>query len=321
MNRVDNGLAFIFPGQGSQSVGMLSGLAETHPEVRSTFRTASEVLGYDLWELVRNGPEEQLNQTRYTQPAMLAAGVAAWRVWCGMTEVRPGWMAGHSLGEYTALVCAGALGFEDGLRLVSERARLMQEAVPPDVGAMAAILGLSDEQTVNVCGRASTEAETVTAANFNAPGQVVIAGDRSAVMRAIELAKAEGAKRAVLLPVSVPSHCPLMKPAAEQFAAILEATAIGTPAIGVVHNVDVAMHPAPEVIRAALRRQLYGSVRWADSILFMSQQGANRFIECGPGRVLAGLNKRIVPDAKTETIFDSNSLAKALELVSSEFVE
>lgn len=314
MSVVDNGLAFLFPGQGSQSVGMLSGLAEAHPEVEETFRTASEVLGYDVWALVQNGPEERLNSTQFTQPAMLAAGVAAWRVWCAKSGVRPGWMAGHSLGEYTALVCAGALGFEDGLRLVAERARLMQDAVPPEVGAMAAVLGLSDEQVVAVCKQASSAAETVTAANFNAPSQVVVAGHRPAVARAIELAKAEGAKRAVLLPVSVPSHCPLMKPAAERFKPVLEAVAIESPAIGVVHNVDVAMHPAPEVIRSALEKQLYGSVRWADSILFMSQQGVDRFVECGPGKVLAGLNKRIVSDVKTEAIFDPSSLAKALDL-------
>lgn len=311
---VDNGLAFLFPGQGSQSVGMLSGLAEDFVEVEETFRIASKVLGYDIWDLVRNGPEERLNSTQFTQPAMLAAGVAAWRVWCAKSEVRPGWMAGHSLGEYTALVCTGALGFEDGLRLVAERARLMQDAVAPEVGAMAAVLGLSDEQVVAVCNQASFQAETVTAANFNAPGQVVIAGHRSAVARAAEIAKAQGAKRAVLLPVSVPSHCPLMKPAAERFKPILAATAIESPSVGVVHNVDVAMHPAPEVIRSALERQLYGSVRWADTILFMSQQGVSRFIECGPGKVLAGLNKRIASDVKTEAIFDSHSLAKALDL-------
>ncbi|MGZ8219153.1 ACP S-malonyltransferase [Methylomagnum sp.] len=315
MSRVDNGLAFVFPGQGSQSVGMLAGLAESHLEVEATFRAASEVLGYDLWSLVLNGPEERLNSTEFTQPAMLAAGVAAWRVWCANSDVRPGWMAGHSLGEYTALVCAGALGFEDGLRLVSERARLMQEAVPPDVGAMAAVLGLNDEQVVAVCVDVSTESEIVTAANFNAPGQVVIAGDKAAVERAIVQAKAAGAKRAVLLPVSVPSHCPLMREAADKFKAVIESVAMESPAIGVVHNVDVAMHPASEVIRAVLQKQLYGSVRWADSILFMSQQGVDRFVECGPGRVLAGLNKRIVAGVRTEAIFDASSLAKTLELV------
>lgn len=312
---VDNGLAFIFPGQGSQAVGMLSGLAATHPEVEATFRAASEVLGYDLWDLVRNGPAEQLNSTEFTQPALLAAGVAAWRVWCDSTDVRPGWMAGHSLGEYTALVCAEALSFEHGLRLVAERARLMQAAVPADVGAMAAILGMSDAEIVGVCGSASTETETVVAANFNAPGQVVIAGHKPAVDRAIILAKQNGAKRAVLLPVSVPSHSPLMRGAADEFAAVLDATPMESPVTGVVHNVDVAMHPAPEVIRAALQKQLYGSVRWAESVTFIAQQGADRFVECGPGKVLAGLNKRIVSDVKTEAIFDDSSLAKALELV------
>lgn len=316
MSLVDNGLAFIFPGQGSQSVGMLSELAEIHPEVESTFRVASEVLGYDLWDLVRQGPAERLDSTLFTQPAMLAAGVAAWRIWCRQTEVRPGWMAGHSLGEYTALVCAGALGFEEGVRLVSERARLMQEAVPADVGAMAAILGLSDEQVVALCRRASSATEVVAAANFNSPGQVVIAGHRSAVTSAIDMAKAEGAKRAAVLPVSVPSHCPLMRPAADRFWPVLEAAAIDVPSIGVIHNVDVEIHSAPDVIRVALKEQLYGPVRWADSILFMSQQGVSRFVECGPGRVLAGLNKRIVGGgARTEGIFDANSLAKALEFV------
>ena len=315
MSLVDNGLAFVFPGQNSQSIGMMSGLAGEHPEVEAAFLAASEVLGYDLWELVREGPEERLNDTRFTQPAMFVAGVATWRVWCGQTEVRPGSMAGHSLGEYTALVCSGALGFEDGVRLVQERARLMQEAVPPGVGAMAVVIGLNDEQVVAVCEQASSPSETVTAANFNSPGQVVISGNKPAVERAMELAKAKGAKRAILLSVSVPSHCSLMASAAEKFRTILEQTALESPAVGVVHNVDVAMHPAPEVIRVALERQLCGSVRWTDSILFMSQQGVDRFIECGPGRVLAGLNKRIVPNSRTAAIFDANSLAKALELV------
>jgi len=310
----DHHLAFVFPGQGSQAVGMLAGLAKVHPEVEATFGFASEVLGYDLWDLVQHGPAERLSQTIHTQPAMLAAGVAAWRVWCRQTQVRPGWLAGHSLGEYTALVCAGALDFQAAVRLVEERARLMQEAVPADVGAMAAILGLGDAEVVEVCARASSDSEIVTAANFNDPKQIVIAGDKAAVMRAVDLAKAAGAKRAVVLPVSVPSHCPLMKPAAGRFAPVLDATAIAPPTFAVVHNVDVATHPEPAAIRAALAQQLHGAVRWADSVRYMSQQGVDRYVECGPGKVLAGLNKRIVPEAKTESLFDPASLAKALEL-------
>ena len=311
---LDARLAFVFPGQGSQSVGMLAGLAAEHPEVAATFDTASTVLGYDLWDLVRNGPEDQLNSTRITQPAMLAAGVAVWRVWCAASPIRPGWMAGHSLGEYTALVCAEALAFEDAVRLVAERARLMQEAVPAEVGAMAAILGLADEQAVAVCREASRAAEIATAANFNAPGQVVIAGERSAVARAIDLAKAAGAKRAVLLPVSVPSHCPLMAPAAERFDAVLQSIEFTPPKINVIHNVDAAAHPEPAALRSALRAQLSSSVRWTESIGHLAQAGVSRFIECGPGRVLAGLNKRIVPEARTDAVFDADSLAKALEL-------
>lgn len=311
----DHGLAFVFPGQGSQSVGMLRELAEVHGEVRQTFAEASDILGLDLWKLVSEGPADQLNLTENTQPAMLAAGVATWRVWCKLSEIQPGWMAGHSLGEYTALVCAGAIGYADAVRLVAERARLMQTAVPAGIGAMAAILGLEDHVVVALCHNASTPEQIVTPANFNAPGQVVIAGHASAVEKAIEAAKGLGAKRAVLLPVSVPSHCPLMQPAAEKMRAVLAQVAIHTPKIPVIHNVDVAPHPAPEVIAAVLEKQLCGSVRWADSIRFMSEQGVRRFVECGPGKVLAGLIKRIVPEARIEAIHSPDSLNQALELV------
>jgi [acyl-carrier-protein] S-malonyltransferase len=315
MSVVDNGLAFIFPGQGSQSVGMLAELATHHAEVGDCFRSASEVLGYDLWDLVQNGPESQLNLTQYTQPAMLVAGVSVWRVWNKMTPIQPAWMAGHSLGEYTALVCSSAIKFEDAVRLVAERGRLMQEAVLSETGAMAAILGIDDTQVIHLCHRVSSEEiGVVTPANFNAPGQIVIAGEKAAVLRVIELAKAEGAKRAVLLPVSVPSHCPLMKPAAELFRSSLTACEMDKPNMAIIHNVDVAVHPSPEAIRAALEKQLYSSVRWSDSITFMAQQGVHRFVECGPGRVLAGLNKRIVPELRTGPIFDTESLVKALEL-------
>ncbi|MFN5744748.1 MAG: ACP S-malonyltransferase [Methylococcaceae bacterium] len=316
MSSTDKGLAFLFPGQGSQAKGMLAELAQHHPEVSLSFAQASDVLGYDLWRLVQEGPEDQLNSTEFTQPAMLAAGVAVWRVWCAGSEVRPALMAGHSLGEYTALVCAGALAFEAGLRLVVERARLMQQAVPARVGAMAAILGLEDGQVVDVCRKASSATEVVTAANFNAPGQVVIAGSSAAVVRATEMAKAAGAKRAVMLPVSVPSHCPLMQPAAETFRSVLENIAFQTPTTAVIHNVDVKVHSDLNEIRYALEQQLYGSVRWAETINYMVGQGVTRFIECGPGRVLAGLNKRIVTGAATETLSDTISLAKAASLVS-----
>ena len=316
MSRVDQGLAFLFPGQGSQSVGMLADLAENFSDVLAVFGEASDLLGYDLWAVVKNGPEDQLNSTRFTQPAMLASGVAAWRVWSQSTDVRPAWMAGHSLGEYTALVCAGALRFDDGIRLVAERARLMQEAVPADVGAMAAVLGLADDQVVVVCEQATGPDQVVKAANFNAPGQVVIAGHREAVTRATELSKEVGAKRAVILPVSVPSHCPLMQPAANQFSQMLNDVDFAAPIAPVIHNVDAAVHEGAVAIRMALEQQLYGSVHWADSVRHMAAQGVDRFIECGPGRVLAGLNKRIVPEAQTESIFDVSSLEKAKGLIS-----
>ncbi len=315
MNNTDNGMAFVFPGQGSQSVGMMSELASQHPEVEQTFRVASDVLGYDLWRLTVEGPAEQLNLTEHTQPAMLAAGVAAYRIWCKVSDVRPEWMAGHSLGEYSALVCSGAIALEDAVGLVAERARLMQGAVAAGTGAMAAILGLDDAKVVAVCSEISAADEVVTPANFNAPGQIVIAGHAQAVARAIEAVKSAGAKRAVLLPVSVPSHCPLMAGAAERFGQVLAKVPIRQASIPVVHNVDVACHSAPEVIRSVLEKQLHNSVRWSDTIRFLFDQGVRRFVECGPGKVLAGLNKRIVADAQAEAVFSPDSFNKALELV------
>ncbi len=306
-------LAFLFPGQGSQSVGMLAALADEYPQVRETFEEASEALGFDLWQLTRQGPAERLNQTVNTQPALLAAGVAVWRLWCGQTGIRPAWVAGHSLGEYTALVCAEALNFADAVKLVAERGRLMQSAVPEGVGAMAAILGLEDHVVVHLCREVSSRNGLVSAANFNAPGQVVIAGEASAVDKACEAAKAAGAKRAVKLPVSVPSHCELMKPAAEKFAALLEKIPVRMPAVTVVHNVDVGTHTAPEVIRAMLAEQLYSPVRWSDSMRFLHDQGVSTFVEAGPGKVLTGLNKRIVKECRTLPVFDPASLATALE--------
>ncbi|MBS3953393.1 MAG: ACP S-malonyltransferase [Methylomicrobium sp.] len=305
-------LAFVFPGQGSQSIGMLSSLAAAYPEIKDTFDQASDILETDLWSLVENGPIEDLNQTQNTQPVMLAAGYAVWRLWCKLSDVRPGWVAGHSLGEYTALVCSESLSFADAIRVVAERGRLMQVAVPAGEGAMAAIIGLEDHQVVKVCLDAA-QGEVVSAVNFNAPGQVVIAGNAAAVERALVLAKESGAKRALPLPVSVPSHCALMEGAAEKLAAYLEGINLETPRMTLIHNVDISTHTAPEVIRNVLKEQLYKPVRWVDSIKFMSEQGVNRFVECGPGKVLIGLNKRIVKEADHLSIFDPESLDQALE--------
>ena len=284
--------AMVFPGQGSQAIGMQSALAEKCPDVRQTYAEASEVLGFELWQLVQQGPEERLNDTRVTQPAMLTAGVAAWRVWCRSGGNKPAYMAGHSLGEYTALVCAGSLPFATALQLVGRRAELMQAAVPAGQGAMAAILGLDDDAVVAVCRRAAQD-EVVEAVNFNSPGQVVIAGHRTAVERAAAQAKEAGAKRAVLLNVSVPSHCALMKPAAAELAKALANTAFAAPTVPVISNVDVHAYLTPEQIRAGLERQLYNPVRWTDTIRQIVANGATTIIECGPGKVLAGLTKRI----------------------------
>jgi len=308
-------LAFVFPGQGSQSVGMLRALSEASPEVEATFGEASQVLGFDLWRLVSEGPAEELNRTENTQPAMLAAGVAAWRVWLGESSVRPAWMAGHSLGEYTALVCAGRLAFADAIGLVRMRGKLMQEAVPEGVGAMAAILGLTDEQVAHLCNELSTPDSIVAAANFNAPGQVVVAGHAVAVESLVAHAKQAGAKRAMLLPVSVPSHCALMKGAAEALRALLAATVFAPSAIRVVHNVDVAVHPAADDLRSALSAQLHDSVRWTESMQYLEHQGVTHIIECGPGKVLTGLNKRAAPGTRALAIHDSDSFAAARELI------
>jgi [acyl-carrier-protein] S-malonyltransferase len=311
MNTTGNNLAMVFPGQGSQSVGMLSGLALAFPQVISTFAEASSVLGYDLWQLVQDGPEEMLNQTARTQPAMLAAGVAVWRVWCGQGGAQPAMMAGHSLGEYTALVCAGAMEFPETVALVAERGRCMQSAVAPGIGAMAAILGLDDETVGTICAQ-SADGETVSPVNFNSPGQVVIAGHAAAVERAVAAAKAAGARRAVTLPVSVPSHCSLMESAAHEFAAHLAQTVIRTPLIPVVQNVDAAAHDQPHQIRENLERQLYSPVQWVRTVQAMAGQGINRIIEAGPGKVLAGLGKRIDKEISHISVLDPASLDAAL---------
>ncbi len=311
MNQNTYNLAFVFPGQGSQSIGMLSDLANEYTEIKQTFERASDALGQDLWSIVTQGPEVDLNQTQITQPAMLAAGVAVWELWRKLSPIRPEWMAGHSLGEYTALVCAGILGFEDAIKLVSIRGQLMQEAVPTGIGAMAAILGLEDHQVVTICHQVENN-DVVSAVNFNSPGQVVIAGNIAAVERAMKAAKDAGAKRALLLPVSVPSHCALMASAAEELDSHLQALVFNTAKSTLIHNVDVAVHSAPEVIRNALKEQLFKPVRWVDTIKFMHDQGVTRFVECGPGKVLLGLNKRIVKEAEHMAIYDSESLNKLL---------
>jgi [acyl-carrier-protein] S-malonyltransferase len=305
-------ISFTFPGQGSQSIGMLAELNAAFPLVAQTFAEASEALGLDLWALLQNGSEADLNLTQNTQPVMLAAGISVWRVWQQQGGRAPLLTAGHSLGEYSALVCAGALAFADAVRLVAERGQYMQEAVPRGSGAMAAILGLDDEQVRTVCQQAAA-GEIVEAVNFNAPGQVVVAGDRAAVERCINLAKAAGAKRALPLPVSVPSHCALMKPAAERLAERLAATRIAEPAWPVLHNASVEAVDDPGQIRALLTMQLYCPVRWVETVHQLSARGAQWVLEMGPGKVLTGLNKRIVKSMKALPVFDPNSLAMALE--------
>ncbi|MGB0722600.1 MAG: ACP S-malonyltransferase [Gammaproteobacteria bacterium] len=306
--------AIIFPGQGSQSMGMLSALADAHPIVAETFGEASDALGFDLWSLVQNGPEEELNATANTQPALLAAGVAVWRVWQQEGGVEPAYMAGHSLGEYTALVCAGSLNFADAIRLVADRGRFMQEAVPSGEGAMAAVLGLSDDQVRTVCAEAAGEGDdVVSAANFNSPGQVVIAGSAKGVDAAIDLAKVAGAKRAVKLAVSVPSHCALMRPAAQRLEARLADLEVVAPVIPVVHNVDLESHRDPDDIRTALVAQLYESVQWSGTVRLLGTHGVAKLIEAGPGKVLSGLTRRIDRGLSSLPVYDPATLAAALE--------
>lgn len=292
-------------------MGMLAELAAAFPRVEETFTQASGVLGFDLWRLVGSGPEEELNLTVNTQPALLAAGVAVWRVWRENGGAEATVMAGHSLGEYTALVCAGSLDFEDAVALVAERGRQMQSAVAPGEGAMAAILGLDDEVVEDICVRAAQDG-TVTGANYNAPGQVVIAGDAAAVERACALAGEAGARRAVTLAVSAPSHCTLMQPAADAMDVRLGETEILRPRVPVLHNVDVAEHGDPESIRHALVRQLCMPVRWAETVRALQRRGIARVLEMGPGRVLCGLIKRTERSLNCQSVNDPDSLALAL---------
>ena len=306
-------LAIVFPGQGSQSVGMLAALAAAEPLVQQTFAEASGVLGYDLWELCQNGPEADLGATERTQPAMLAAGVATWRVWRAHGGPLPTAMAGHSLGEYTALVCSNALNFRVAVDMVRFRGQVMQAAVPRDKGAMAAILGLDDAEIEAAC-REAAQGEVVEPVNFNAPGQVVIAGLKAAVQRAIEAAKARGAKRAVLLPVSVPSHSSLMRGAADKLAARLSQMPLRMPEVPAVYTVGVRTHESEEGIRRALKEQLFSPVRWADTVRAMIAKGATTLIECGPGKVLTTLNRRVErrPDLAMLAVDDPATLDTAL---------
>ncbi|ASM01804.1 [acyl-carrier-protein] S-malonyltransferase [Serratia marcescens] len=304
--------AFVFPGQGSQAVGMLAELAAQFPIVEETFGEASSALGYDLWQLVQQGPAEELNKTWQTQPALLAASVAIFRVWQQQGGKAPALMAGHSLGEYSALVCAGVLDFKAAIRLVELRGKLMQEAVPEGTGAMYAIIGLDNVAIAKAC-KESAQGQVVSPVNFNSPGQVVIAGNKEAVERAGAACKAAGAKRALPLPVSVPSHCALMKPAADKLAVALKDITFNAPQVPVVNNVDVRTENDPEAIRSALVRQLYSPVRWTESVEFIAAQGVTSLLEVGPGKVLTGLTKRIVDTLTAAAVNDTASLSAALE--------
>jgi len=303
-------LAFVFPGQGSQSLGMLSELGSQQAVIRDTFAEASTVLGYDLWALTQQGPEAQLNQTDKTQPAILTASVALWRLWLAEDGSRPAFVAGHSLGEYSALVAAGSLGFADAVKLVELRGQLMQQAVPAGQGGMAAILGLEDADVLAACAEVA-QGEVVSAVNFNAPGQVVIAGSAAAVERAIEACKARGAKRAMALPVSVPSHCELMRPAAERFAKSVAALAWQAPQIPLVQNVSAAVVADLETLKTDLLAQLYSPVRWVESMVVLADRGVTDVVECGPGKVLSGLNKRCVKGVTTYNLDTPESFAAA----------
>lgn len=304
--------AFVFPGQGSQAVGMLAELAAQFPIVEETFGEASAALGYDLWQLVQQGPAEELNKTWQTQPALLAASVAIFRVWRQQGGKAPALMAGHSLGEYSALVCAGVLDFKAAIRLVELRGKLMQEAVPEGTGAMYAIIGLDNDAIAKACEE-SAQGQVVSPVNFNSPGQVVIAGNKEAVERAGAACKAAGAKRALPLPVSVPSHCALMKPAADKLAVALKDITFNAPQVPVVNNVDVRTENDPEAIRSALVRQLYSPVRWTESVEFIAAQGVTSLLEVGPGKVLTRLTKRIVDTLTAAAVNDTASLSAALE--------
>ncbi|MCR9191093.1 MAG: ACP S-malonyltransferase [Gammaproteobacteria bacterium] len=296
--------AIVFPGQGSQSVGMLADVAAAFPQIQSTFSEVSEHVGYDVWNMVQKGPEDILNQTEHTQVAVLTADVALFRARQQQSAVSPKMMAGHSLGEYAALVCSEAISLTDAAQLVQTRGRLMQETVPMGLGAMAAIVGLSDAQVQEICKQSTTTVEQVTPANYNALGQVVIAGHTAAVMKAIALAESQDARIAKLIPVSVPCHCGLLRPAAEKFAVALANTTFEVPNCAVISNVDLSIYSSAEQVRALLEAQLFSPVRWVETIQMMQQQGIEAILECGPGRVLSGLVKRIDRSMQVSSVYD-----------------
>jgi [acyl-carrier-protein] S-malonyltransferase len=310
---MNKSLGIVFPGQGSQFVGMLGDIAREFPQVEATFATASAVLDYDLWQLVQEGPALELDKTVRTQPALLAASYALWQIIKKEKNLQPAMFAGHSLGEYTALVCANALPFADAIRLVEARGEYMQDAVPAGQGGLAAIIGLDDAAVEAVCQKSVLPGEVLSPANFNSPGQVVIAGHLPAVQRALIVAKEAGARMAKLLPVSVSSHCVLMKPAAERLAVLLATIPLQTPTTPVVSNVDVTVYESPDAIREGLIRQLYMPVRWVETMQLFSQKGIKHVVECGPGKVLSGLNKRIIADMQLTSTTDIASLRGLLE--------
>lgn len=304
-------LAFVFPGQGSQKIGMLAELASLNPTVEATFKEASDVLDYDLWQMIQQGEQADINLTERTQPMLLASSVAIWRLWNEKGGPTPAQMAGHSLGEWSALVCAGAVEFADAVKIVRARGAYMQEVVPVGEGAMAAILGLSDEVITAACDKARDDG-IVDAVNFNAPGQVVIAGSTAAVDRAIAICKEAGAKRALALPVSAPFHTSLMQPAAEQLTELVESTTFASPTIPVIHNVTAKPEQDAKAVKSLMLEQIYKPVLWVDCILALKAAGAEHFVECGPGRVLNGLTKRIDRDLKSLSTDDVASLDNAL---------
>ena len=304
-------LAFVFPGQGSQAVGMVNDLFEAYPQIQHQFSRASDVLNIDLFEMVQNDPHNLLNVTEFTQPALLTSSVAIWNLWREKSNIRPTFMAGHSLGEYSALVCAGALEFEDAVLLTHKRGQYMQQAVPEGTGAMAAVLGLENDLVIEICQQADSGGN-VSAANFNSPGQVVISGSKEAVEKASEIAKEKGAKRVMPLPVSVPSHCQLMQPAAEKLAQDLETITIKSPDYPVIHNVDVKPHLSPKEIKVALVEQLYKSVKWSQTNQLLIDNNIKNIVECGPNKVLSGLAKRTYKEWNINSLNTTKGFDKAL---------